>query len=64
MMKLTGELKKQVEETRDRLEVKKVIEQAGIRLTDEELDQVDGGAGCPKTKRQPGSHDPYINPSR
>lgn len=62
MMKLTGELKKQVEETRDRQEVKKVIEQAGIRLTDEELDQVDGGADSPKTKRQPSPHDPYINP--
>lgn len=64
MMKLTGELKKQVEETRDRLEVKKVIEQSGIRLTDDELDQVDGGADCSKTRKLPGSRDPYINPSR
>ena len=43
-MKLIGNLKKQVEETKNKEEAKKVIEKAGMELTDEELDQVTGGA--------------------
>ena len=42
-MKLIGDLKKQVEKTNNKKEAKKVIEKAGIELTDQELDQVVGG---------------------
>ena len=42
-MKLIGNLKKQVEETKNKEEEKEVIEKAGMELTDEELDQVIGG---------------------
>ena len=44
-MKLIGNLKKQVEETKNKEEAKEVIEKAGMKLTDEELDQVTGGKG-------------------
>ena len=33
----------QVEETKNKEEAKEVIEKAGMKLTDEELDQVTGG---------------------
>ena len=42
-MKLTGILKKQVEETDNKEEKKSLIEKAGMLLTDDELDQVTGG---------------------
>ena len=42
-MKLVGELKKQVEETKNKEEAKEVIEKAGMQLTDKELDHVTGG---------------------
>lgn len=42
-MKLVGELKKQVEETKNKEEAKEVIEKAGMELTDDELDNVTGG---------------------
>ena len=42
-MKLVGNLKKQVEETKNKEEAKEVIEKAGMELTDDELDQVAGG---------------------
>jgi bacteriocin-like protein len=42
-MKLVGELKKQVEETKNKEEAKEIIEKAGMELTDEELDNVTGG---------------------
>ncbi len=42
-MKLIGNLKKQVEETKNKEEAKEVIEKAGMELTDEELDLVAGG---------------------
>ena len=42
-MKLIGELKKQVEETKSKEEAKEIIEKAGMQLTDEELDNVTGG---------------------
>ena len=51
-MKLVGELKKLVEETKNKEEAKELIENAGMLLTDEELDLVAGGielnGGCPK----------------
>lgn len=42
-MKLTGELKEKVEKAETKEEAKKIIKEAGINLTDEELDQVAGG---------------------
>ena len=42
-MKLIGNLKKQVEETTNKEEAKEIIENAGMELTDDELDQVAGG---------------------
>ena len=44
-MKLTGDLKNQVEKAESKEEKKKLIEEAGMELTDEEMDQVAGGAG-------------------
>ena len=46
-MELTGKLKEEVEKTETREEAKKVIEEAGMELTDEEMDQVAGGAPRP-----------------
>lgn len=42
-MKLVGDLKEKVEKTENLDEAKKVIEEAGMELTDDELDQVAGG---------------------
>lgn len=42
-MELVGKLKEQVEKTESKDEAKKVIEEAGMLLTDEELDNVAGG---------------------
>ena len=42
-MKLTGELKKHVEKADSREEKKRLIEEAGMELTDEEMDIVSGG---------------------
>ncbi len=42
-MKLFGILKLQVEETKNKEEAKEVIENAGMLLTDDELDNVTGG---------------------
>ncbi|MBQ9444690.1 MAG: hypothetical protein IJU43_10385 [Lachnospiraceae bacterium] len=47
-MKLTGELKKHVEETDSREEKKRLIEEAGMELTDEEMDIVSGGITDPR----------------
>ena len=51
-MKLVGELKKQVEETKNKEEAKEVIENAGMQLTDDELDNVIGGAAGKAGKAQ------------
>ena len=42
-MKLTGNLKKQVDEAADIAEKKKLIEKAGMKLTDDELNMLAGG---------------------
>ncbi|MCR5509673.1 MAG: hypothetical protein K6F54_01765 [Lachnospiraceae bacterium] len=42
-MKLVGELKDKVEKAENQEEAKKIIEKAGMELTEEELDQVAGG---------------------
>jgi bacteriocin-like protein len=44
-MKLTGNLKKQVEKSENKEEAKDLIKDAGMELTEEELDQITGGAG-------------------
>ena len=52
-MKLIGNLKKQVEETKNKEEAKEVIEKAGMELTDEELDQVAAGGGQFRVRLDP-----------
>ncbi len=42
-MKLIGELKDKVEKAENQEEAKKIIKDAGMELTDEEMDQVAGG---------------------
>ena len=42
-MKLIGKLKEDVEKAEKKEEAKKIIEKAGMELTDEEIDQVAGG---------------------
>ena len=44
-MQLTGELKEKVEKAANAEEAKKILEEAGFELTDEEMDQVAGGYG-------------------
>ena len=46
-MKLTGVLKEQVKKAETKEEKKSLIEDAGMELTDEEMDQVAGGAPRP-----------------
>ena len=42
-MKLTGKLKENVEKAENREKAKELIAEAGMELTDEEMDQVAGG---------------------
>lgn len=42
-MKLTGNLKEQVEKAKTKEEAKDIIAEAGMELTEDELDQVSGG---------------------
>ena len=42
-MQLTGELKEKLENAESKKEAKKILEEAGVELTDEEMDQVAGG---------------------
>ena len=44
-MKLVGELKDKVEKAETRGEAKEIIKDAGMELTDKEMDQVAGGGG-------------------
>ena len=59
-MKLVGNLKKQVEETKNKEEAKDVIEKAGMLLTDNELDNVTGG--CYTTSYEAGICEECSNP--
>ena len=52
-MKLIGELKKQVESTNTKEEAKDVIENAGMELTDNELDNIVGGSTPPIDIKDP-----------
>ena len=45
-MQLTGELKEKVEKTETKEQAKKFITEAGMELTDDELDKVAGGSSC------------------
>ncbi|MCR5764969.1 MAG: hypothetical protein K6G09_03210 [Treponema sp.] len=42
-MELIGKLKDEVSQAKDKEEVKEIIENAGMKLTDDELDSVAGG---------------------
>ena len=42
-MDLTKELKEKLENAESKEEAKKILEEAGVELTDEEMDQVAGG---------------------
>ena len=42
-MKLIGELKDKVEKAENQEEAKKIIEEAGMKLTEDELEHVAGG---------------------
>ena len=44
-MKLVGELKDKVEKAETKGEAKEIIKDAGMELTDKEMDQVVGGGG-------------------
>ncbi len=44
-MELIGKLKKDVENSKDIKEARDIMEKAGMRLTDEELQQISGGTG-------------------
>ena len=46
-MKLVGELKDKVEKAETKVEAKEIIKDAGMDLTDEEMDQVAGGVPKP-----------------
>lgn len=48
-MKLTGDLKKQVEQAASMEEARSLIEQAGMELTDDELETVAGGSNMIRT---------------
>ena len=51
-MKLIGNLKKQVENAETKNEKKRLIENAGMLLTDDELEQVSGGKFLEETDPQ------------
>lgn len=51
-MKLIGELKDKVEKAENQEEAKKIIEKAGMELTDEEMDQVAGGVSVIYDKKR------------
>ena len=57
-MKLTGNLKKQVENEDTKEGRKKLIEKAGMLLTDDELDRVAGGNYFPAGNKTFCSYDP------
>ena len=44
-MKLTGKLKEKVSEAENKEQAKEAIKQAGMELTDDELEMVSGGIG-------------------
>ena len=64
-MKLIGDLKKKVDEANTKEEAKELIANAGMELTEEEMDAVSGGATCFGASRCPKCGHPCIgNPSQ
>ena len=66
-MELIGNLKKQVEAAKDKQEAKSIIEQAGMLLTDDELESISGGkenlaARAKVTGNNPVAGEPIIMP--
>ena len=62
-MKLIGNLKRQVENEGTMEGRKRLIEKAGMKLTDEELDNVSGGVDpCTPTGHGRGEFDSQIEP--
>lgn len=63
-MELLGNLKDKVSKAKSKNEAKEIIESAGIRLTDAELDMVAGGLDVhAPTGHGRGEFDPQIDPS-
>ena len=56
-MKLTGKLKTQVDNASTKEEKREAIKQAGMLLTDDELDQVAGGGRVPDCLTCPDNYD-------
>ena len=56
-MELIGNLKKQTEQTCSKEETGEIIEEAGMKLTDDELETVSGG-GAPEIMAYTGEKDP------
>ena len=54
-MELSKELKEKLEKAENKEEARKMIAEAGMQLTDEEMDQVAGGSSI-----NPSSHSPHI----
>ena len=55
-MELTGNLKEQVDKATDISEKRRLIEEAGMVLTDDELDKVTGGGGVINITKLPKRH--------
>lgn len=60
-MKLIGELKEKVDLAETKEEIKKIIEAAGIALTDDELDKVAGGKNGLPDESDPPSDPPILH---
>lgn len=58
IMELTGKLKDEIAQAKDKDEAKKIMENAGMKLTDDELDAVAGGMWVRKPDKTP-SADKY-----
>ena len=50
VMKLTGKLKEDVEKAENKEQAKELIAEAGMELTDEEMEQVSGGLSHSKAR--------------
>ena len=57
-MELVGKLKKQVTQAKSLEEAKDMIENAGMKLTDEELQAVAGGGGTSRPEAHEHHHKP------
>jgi hypothetical protein len=52
IMELTKELREKLENAESKEEAKKILEEAGVELTDAEMDQVAGGVYDPPYRSQ------------